>query len=236
MDTWRPSLSPRNSAGWAWLILLWECSKPFQRRREISRFFIPCPSLTCTPLSRFISLHFFLKAWVCCSFLHLSALLLYHGRYNAFFVDLFVRKSNDVAVELYRKLGYIVYRTVLNYYTGTHEEDAYGEKKGRWKLTHGIIAVLIYTGMRINCRSPFLCLFLSFLPSVFAFFFLSFSITCASFVFSVIPCKLIHNSSYPHNLLSLLLLDMRKALPRDEKKESVIPLTHPVHPWELDEG
>eukprot|EP00983_Pelagomonas_calceolata_P097775 1158278-Pelagomonas_calceolata.AAC.4 len=30
--------------------------------------------------------------------------------HNGYFVDLFVRKSNDVAVGMYRKLGYVVYR------------------------------------------------------------------------------------------------------------------------------
>eukprot|EP00040_Diaphanoeca_grandis_P025985 m.144754 g.144754 ORF g.144754 m.144754 type:complete len:181 (-) comp30393_c1_seq1:37-579(-) len=77
-------------------------------------------------------------------------------KYNAYFVDLFVRKSNDVAVLLYKKLGYVVYRTVLNYYTSDGEsgaEDAY---------------------------------------------------------------------------------DMRKALPRDPDKKSMVPLPHPIHPWELE--
>ncbi|CAJ04356.1 putative n-terminal acetyltransferase complex ard1 subunit [Leishmania major strain Friedlin] len=38
--------------------------------------------------------------------------------HNAYFVDLFVRKSNQVAQDMYHRLGYIVYRTVLNYYHG----------------------------------------------------------------------------------------------------------------------
>ncbi|KAK3749913.1 hypothetical protein QZH41_017359, partial [Actinostola sp. cb2023] len=44
---------------------------------------------------------------------------------NAFFVDLFVRVSNQIAVNMYKKLGYIVYRTVLDYYSGDPDEDAY---------------------------------------------------------------------------------------------------------------
>jgi len=71
--------------------------------------------------------------------------------YDAYFVDLFVRVSNHVAVGMYKKLGYSVYRQVIGYYSG--EEDAY---------------------------------------------------------------------------------DMRKALPRDVKKISIIPLPHPVHPDEMD--
>lgn len=39
-----------------------------------------------------------------------------------------MRKSNDVAVKLYTKLGYVIYRTVINYYSGENEEDAYGEE------------------------------------------------------------------------------------------------------------
>ncbi|XP_012254441.1 N-alpha-acetyltransferase 20 [Athalia rosae] len=72
---------------------------------------------------------------------------------QAYFVDLFVRVSNKVAIKMYQQLGYIVYRTVLEYYSGDPDEDAY---------------------------------------------------------------------------------DMRKALSRDVKKKSVIPLTHPVRPDEVD--
>lgn len=38
--------------------------------------------------------------------------------HQAYFVDLFVRKSNQVAQDMYFKLGYIVYRRVLSYYRG----------------------------------------------------------------------------------------------------------------------
>lgn len=34
--------------------------------------------------------------------------------------------SNSVAIDMYKKLGYIVYRRVLEYYTGTPDEDAFG--------------------------------------------------------------------------------------------------------------
>eukprot|EP01130_Rhizamoeba_saxonica_P010447 TRINITY_DN4277_c0_g1_i1.p1 TRINITY_DN4277_c0_g1~~TRINITY_DN4277_c0_g1_i1.p1 ORF type:complete len:175 (+),score=41.42 TRINITY_DN4277_c0_g1_i1:50-574(+) len=47
-----------------------------------------------------------------------------HGGY---FVDLFVRKSNDVAIKFYEKLGYVVYRRVIEYYSG--KEDAYDMRK-----------------------------------------------------------------------------------------------------------
>lgn len=44
--------------------------------------------------------------------------------YDGYFVDLFVRISNAVAIQMYKKFGYTVYRQVINYYSG--EEDAYG--------------------------------------------------------------------------------------------------------------
>lgn len=46
------------------------------------------------------------------------------SRYDGFFVDLFVRVSNALAVGMYEKFGYSVYRKVIGYYSG--EEDAYG--------------------------------------------------------------------------------------------------------------
>ncbi|TKR87035.1 hypothetical protein L596_011512 [Steinernema carpocapsae] len=50
------------------------------------------------------------------------------------FVDLFVRVSNDVACSLYKKLGYVIYRRITNYYSGSSvsgqsEEDAFDMHK-----------------------------------------------------------------------------------------------------------
>lgn len=45
------------------------------------------------------------------------------------FVDLFVRVSNTVAVAMYRSMGYVVFRTISNYYTGPPDEDAYEMRK-----------------------------------------------------------------------------------------------------------
>lgn len=53
-------------------------------------------------------------------------------RHNGYFVDLFVRPSNEVAINMYKNLGYIVYRTVLGYYGGGADkdnEDAYDMRK-----------------------------------------------------------------------------------------------------------
>lgn len=44
--------------------------------------------------------------------------------YNGYFVDLFVRESNALAITMYKNLGYTIYRRVLGYYSG--EEDAFG--------------------------------------------------------------------------------------------------------------
>ena len=38
--------------------------------------------------------------------------------YNGYYVDLYVRKSNDVGINMYKKFGYVIYRTVLGYYSG----------------------------------------------------------------------------------------------------------------------
>jgi len=48
---------------------------------------------------------------------------------KGFFVDLFVRVSNSAAISMYKSLGYIVYRTVLDYYSGDPDEDAYDMRR-----------------------------------------------------------------------------------------------------------
>ena len=77
----------------------------------------------------------------------------FNDRKQAYFVDLFVRVSNTVAINMYKNLGntfsfpskkciitlfffffkgYIIYRTVLEYYSthsGSPDEDAYGKHK-----------------------------------------------------------------------------------------------------------
>ena len=47
--------------------------------------------------------------------------------HDGYFVDLFVRVSNAVAIGMYEKFGYSVYRRVLNYYSG--EEDGFDMRK-----------------------------------------------------------------------------------------------------------
>ena len=49
--------------------------------------------------------------------------------YNAFFVDLFVRASNQLAISMYEKFGYVKYRRVLGYYSGDDPEDAWDMRK-----------------------------------------------------------------------------------------------------------
>lgn len=48
---------------------------------------------------------------------------------KCFFVDLFVRVSNQVAVDMYTRVGYTVYRRVLEYYSGDVDEDAFDMRK-----------------------------------------------------------------------------------------------------------
>lgn len=55
-------------------------------------------------------------------------------RYEGFFVDLYVRCTNTVAIGMYESLGYSVYRRVREYYgslgkgrEGKDEEDAFGK-------------------------------------------------------------------------------------------------------------
>lgn len=54
--------------------------------------------------------------------------------YRAFFVDLYVRCTNNIAIGMYEGLGYSVYRRVREYYgslgmgrNAKDEEDAFGE-------------------------------------------------------------------------------------------------------------
>ena len=50
--------------------------------------------------------------------------------HEGYFVDLFVRSSNKIAVDMYQKLGYVVFRTVESYYSGVDDgEDAYDMRK-----------------------------------------------------------------------------------------------------------
>lgn len=49
--------------------------------------------------------------------------------YNAYFVDLFVRSSNSLAISMYEKFGYVQYRRVLGYYSGDDPEDALDMRK-----------------------------------------------------------------------------------------------------------
>ncbi len=45
--------------------------------------------------------------------------------YQAWFVDLYVRKSNILAIGMYKGMGYSVFRRVVGYYS----DDPFGDKK-----------------------------------------------------------------------------------------------------------
>ncbi|KAK9448272.1 uncharacterized protein V1518DRAFT_308448 [Limtongia smithiae] len=55
--------------------------------------------------------------------------------YDAYFIDLFVRSTNALAIGMYKDFGYSVYRRVVGYYSGggsgssTDEEDAFDMRK-----------------------------------------------------------------------------------------------------------
>jgi N-terminal acetyltransferase B complex catalytic subunit len=51
------------------------------------------------------------------------------NHYNTYFVDLFVRASNTLAINMYQSFGYVIYRTVLQYYSGEATENAYDMRK-----------------------------------------------------------------------------------------------------------
>ncbi|KAI6213437.1 hypothetical protein M3Y94_00150200 [Aphelenchoides besseyi] len=48
---------------------------------------------------------------------------------GCYYVDLFVRVSNKVAVKMYETLGYVIYRRIIDYYSGENGEDAYDMRK-----------------------------------------------------------------------------------------------------------
>ena len=71
--------------------------------------------------------------------------------HNAYFVDLFVRSSNKVAIEMYKKLGYSIYRSVDKYYsddTNQPAEDAYDMRKSMPRDLNGELS--IPTGKKIK--------------------------------------------------------------------------------------
>lgn len=77
-----------------------------------------------------IGYQFLIDNMFTCSSLPCFIYLFFFQRKGGFFVDLFVRVSNQVAVNMYKQLGYSVYRTVLEYYSasnGEPDEDAYGK-------------------------------------------------------------------------------------------------------------
>lgn len=69
-------------------------------------------------------------------------------QHQGFFVDLFVRKSNEIAIEMYEAMGYKIYRKVVNYYSYP-EEDAFDMRKAMPRDIHK--ATLVTTR---DCISP----------------------------------------------------------------------------------
>lgn len=49
------------------------------------------------------------------------------NQYESYFIDLFVKTSNIPAVNMYKRMGYVIYRHILEYYGG--KDDAYDMRK-----------------------------------------------------------------------------------------------------------
>lgn len=72
-------------------------------------------------------------------------------------VDLFVRQSNDLAIGLYRSLGYMIYRRVRGYYgggPGEKDEDAYGASEMTFLCSFCLFIELILACLQ-TCAKPF---------------------------------------------------------------------------------
>ena len=63
----------------------------------------------------------------CCNIDNVARI--FQKRKRAYFVDLFVRVSNQVSINMYKRLGYTVYGTVLEYYSGNPNEDVFDMRK-----------------------------------------------------------------------------------------------------------
>jgi len=48
---------------------------------------------------------------------------------QCYYVDLFVRQSNSLAIKMYEGLGYVAYRKILQYYSGPNQENAFDMRK-----------------------------------------------------------------------------------------------------------
>ena len=62
-------------------------------------------------------------------------------QHDAYFVDLFVRPSNKIAVGFYRNLGYEVYRSVAGYYSGPGGEEAFDMRMSLPKDVDGSLQI-----------------------------------------------------------------------------------------------
>lgn len=123
----------------------------------------------------------------------------------AYFVDLFVRASNRVAIGMYRGMGYSAYRRVLGYYSGgpapppDDEGEEGGEGGGKGKGGGAGNAAAARAGGGGSKGEG-----------------------------SAAP------AARRAEQRSEDALDMRKAMPRDIHEKSVVPLPHPVRPEDLE--
>jgi N-terminal acetyltransferase B complex catalytic subunit len=69
---------------------------------------------------------------------------------RCYFVDLFVRKSNRVAISMYTELGYVKYREIIKYYSGAQEENAYDMRKALSRDVHKASVVPLPRPITVN--------------------------------------------------------------------------------------
>ncbi|KAG6918834.1 hypothetical protein DXG01_011239 [Tephrocybe rancida] len=79
--------------------------------------------------------------------------------YKGFFVDLYVRCANSVAIDMYEGMGYSVYRRVREYYGnigvgkgGRDEEDAFGALLANFPPQYQILTCTVT--LRLDMRKP----------------------------------------------------------------------------------
>jgi N-terminal acetyltransferase B complex catalytic subunit len=81
--------------------------------------------------------------------------------YRGYFVDLYVRCTNTIAIDMYEGLGYSVYRRVREYYgslgvgrSGQDEEDAFGLFRLHTLLLHNSLQICESRYLSIQCGAP----------------------------------------------------------------------------------
>lgn len=76
--------------------------------------------------------------------------------YNCYFMDLFVRSTNDLAINLYRGFGFDIFRRVVGYYderNGSAPEDAFGKLYYFLKCWHLLTQSRYEAAIKKGCKA-----------------------------------------------------------------------------------